>query len=91
MKDYREGMVELLRMSLLLGGEETDTVFARSDTEREAFARIPKTWSQKSNLQKLLRETELVHYGNRPIDETRYKAALDIGRAIFWKKTEAPQ
>lgn len=84
-KDYRAGLIELLRMALLFAAEKTQTVFARSDTEREALARLPKSWNKYSELKTLLYQTELVHYGNRPIDQDAYAKALDLGRDIFGK------
>ncbi len=83
MKDRREGMIELLRYCLLYSAEQSNIVFARSDTERDAFARIPNSWQKRGQLGDLLSKTELAHYGGRPVNPDQYQSALQIGRSIL--------
>lgn len=83
MKDRRAALILLLRHCLLQAAHETDTTFRRSDTEREALKRLPQGWRQFSNLGILLRRSELVHYGGRPISESDYEETLNVGANIL--------
>ncbi len=83
MQDYRAGLVELLRYCLLFAAEQSDTILARSDTEREAYARVPQDWRKKPELGQLLRQTELVHYGGRDIEQSSYDRMIALGRDLL--------
>lgn len=83
MTDRRAAMVRLLHHCLLFAGDDSDTRFARADTEREAFRRLPDGWRLRDALRGLLGRTELAHYGGREVDEQGFAAALDLGRAIL--------
>lgn len=83
MEDRREAMILLLRHCLLQAADETDTYFQRADTEREAMARLPKSWPHLSKLGHIAIQTELVHYGGRAITDEDYNTALDSGRTIL--------
>lgn len=83
MSDRRAALIRLLRHCLLRAGVDNQTRFARSDTEREAFARLPRTWSRQEPLAVILQSAELAHYGGRPVADDDFTAALDAGRAIL--------
>ncbi len=83
MADRREAMVQLLRYSLQYAASKTDVRFARSDTEREALRRLPKSWARLNALRALLRETELAHYGGRPVSEDSFQYALRTAAEIM--------
>lgn len=81
--DRREAMVQLLRHCLLQASDESDTRFARADTEREAFARLPQSWRYHDALHQLLRDAELVHYGGRDVTEEVFQRALDLSGTML--------
>jgi len=83
MTNRREALILLLRHCLLRASLETDVNFKRSDTEREALARLPQSWRPLPKLSFILRETEMVHYGGRDISEESYNTALSEGAAIL--------
>ncbi len=83
MPDRRAALVHLLRHALLAAGEDSQTRFARSDTEREAFARLPEGWRHRDMLRFILRAAELAHYGGRPVSEEAFETALQQGAAIL--------
>jgi hypothetical protein len=80
MADRRAAMIELLRYSLQVAASRTSVRFARSDTEREALRRLPGSWPGFTMLRQLLRDTELAHYGGRPVTEDRFQQALTAAR-----------
>lgn len=83
MQDRRVALARLLRHCLLRAGDDSDTRFARADTEREAFRRLPAGWRLHGALEHLLRDAELAHYGGRAVDDPGFAAALDAGRQIL--------
>jgi len=83
MPDRRAALVRLLRHALLAAGNDSSTRFARSDTEREAFRRLPKGWRHLEGLAILLRAAELAHYGGRDVSEDAFSQALDHAAAIL--------
>lgn len=83
MPDRGAALVFLLRHCLLAAATATGTRFARSDTERRAFRRLPDHWSHHGGLETILRRTELAHYGGRPVAEDAFQNALSAGRAIL--------
>lgn len=76
MPDRAAALVRLLRHALVAAGQRNDTRFARSDTEREAFARLPANWPHHSDLGALLRQTELAHYGGRAVEESDFDTTV---------------
>lgn len=83
MPDRGEALARLLRHALLAAGQDSGTRYARADTEREAFARLPHSWTHHKALANLLRAAELAHYGGRPVSDTAFEQALEIGRTIL--------
>lgn len=83
MQDRSEALVLLLRYSLLAASETTSTRFARSDTERSAFSRLPEHWAHISGLEAILRQAELAHYGGRDVTDDNFSAAIELGRNIL--------
>ncbi len=83
MTDRKEALIQLLRHALLAGGENCATRFARADTEREAFARLPKSWEHSAALAAILRTTELAHYGGRDVTDGMFDSALAQGEVIL--------
>lgn len=81
--DRREAMIQLLRHCLLRAADESNTRFARADTEREAFGRLPSSWRQHAALNQLLRDTELVHYGGRDVTEAVFERAFELGGTML--------
>ena len=80
MEDRSAALVRLLRHCLLKSAEVTRTRLARSDTEREAFARLP---GDKTALAVILQAAELAHYGGRPVSDAGFDAALAAGRGLL--------
>lgn len=83
MTDRTAAMVLLLRHCLLAAARATDARFARSDTERRAFGRLPDHWVHHTRLQGMLQYTELAHYGGRDVAQDRFDDALDAARGIL--------
>lgn len=83
MADRRAAMVLLLRASLLRAAEITDTRFARSDTEREAFRRLPSHLQSRPVLADLLQQAELAHYGGREVSPDLLATCIDRARPLF--------
>jgi len=83
MTDRRAALILLLRYCLLQAADETDTMFKRADTEREALSRLPDTWRHRDKLRHILMQTELVHYGGRDIADDDYETALSHGSTIL--------
>lgn len=83
MADRRAAAVKLLHHCLLKAGDETQTRFARADTEREAFRRLNGTWRQHGPLRDLLQQAELAHYGGRDLTEADFGRLAGIGRSIL--------
>lgn len=83
MPDRSAALVLLLRHCLLAAAEATDTRFARSDTERLAYRRLPSQWPLMTGLETILHRTELAHYGARPVTEDVFSNALTVGRDIL--------
>lgn len=83
MPDRQAALARLLRHCLLRAGEDSDTRFARADTEREAFRRLPASWRLRAPLGALLGAAELAHYGGRAVDDAGFAAALETGRQIL--------
>lgn len=86
MASRREALILLLRHCLLQAADETETNFRRADTEREALGRLPDTWRRYRQLQSLMFQTELVHYGGRDIDDDAYETALGHGAQILMER-----
>lgn len=89
MPDRRAAMVRLLHHCLLFAGDDSDTQFARADTEREAFRRLPESWRFRQPLAGLLRAAELAHYGGREVDERSFAEALETGRRLLSERRPA--
>lgn len=87
MADRRGALILLLRHSLLSAGSATNVRFARTDTEREAFGRVPEQWPYFSDLHVILRASELGHYGGRVIDDDVFDQCLSAGAKILAKGT----
>ena len=83
MTDRTAAMVLLLRHCLLAAARATDARFARSDTERGAFGRLPANWIHRTRLETMLQHTELAHYGGRDVAQDRFDDALDAARRIL--------
>lgn len=89
MPDRSAAMVRLLHHCLLFAGDDSDTRFARADTERDAFRRLPDGWRFHQPLALLLNATELAHYGGRAVDEAGFVRALETGRQLLIPKKPA--
>ncbi|MGO4855304.1 hypothetical protein [Phaeovulum sp. W22_SRMD_FR3] len=83
MPDRGAALVLLLRHCLLSAGAATQTRFARSDTERSAFARLPGRYAHRQGLGTILTTAELAHYGGRPVGASSFEAALQAARALL--------
>lgn len=83
MTDRRAAVVRLLRLCLLHAAEVTKTAFKRSDTERDAFGRVPLNWSGSAYLKRLLIVAELAHYGGRSVDEMTFQTLIEGARGIL--------
>ncbi len=80
MADRRAALVLLLRASLLRAAEVSDTRFARSDTEREAFRRLPSGWER---VKSLLQEAEWAHYGGREVGEATFERCYADAKSVL--------
>lgn len=83
MSDRGTALVLLLRHCLLAAGAATQIRFARSDTERRAFARLPREYIHGNRLSEILKTAELAHYGGRQVGEAEFSAMLDAGWSIL--------
>ncbi len=83
MTDRTDALVYLLRYSLLAGARATQVRLARSDTERSALVRLPRTWTHRDALHSLLVDTELAHYGGRAVKQEEFERAMEIGKTIL--------
>ncbi|MBB3590650.1 hypothetical protein FHX08_000994 [Rhizobium sp. BK529] len=83
MEDRRQALVLLLRHCLLHAADVTGTRLFRSDTERAVLARLPVHMPDRERLEHLLTETELVHYGGRPVAESHFGALLVSARSLL--------
>jgi len=83
MPDRGAAMVLLLRYCLLAAAQTTSTRFARSDTERSAFGRLPGHWPHLGGLESVLQQAELAHYGGRPVSDGVFDKVLETGRDIL--------
>lgn len=83
MADRRAAVVRLLRLCLLHAAETTKTGFKRSDTERDAFGRVPLSWSGSGYLKRLLIVAELAHYGGRSVDEATFQTLIEGARGVL--------
>ncbi len=79
MTDKRVALVALLRLCLFHAAQHSNMRAIRSDTERSMFARLPKHLPHRDKLERILRETELAHYGGRDVDQDRFDSLLDDG------------
>ncbi len=86
MPDRGAALVLLLRHCLMAAGAATKTRFARSDTERRAFARLPQSYAHHAPLGVILRAAELAHYGGRAVAEDRFAEVLATGRLILMER-----
>lgn len=80
MEDRTAALVRLLRHCLLRAAEETRTRLARSDTERQAFRRLP---AAPPGLGQILQTAELAHYGGRPVSPQGFAEALQLARGLL--------
>lgn len=83
MSDRSAAMVLLLRYCLLTAAQSTGSRFARSDTERSAFKRLPDNWRHHDGMEMILKQAELAHYGGRPVANDEFELALKTGRIIL--------
>lgn len=84
MRDRRVALIRLLRHVLLAAARDSATQFARADTEREAFARLPAELPHRAALAEILHQVELVHYGGREVSEAGFEQALTLaGRFLL--------
>ena len=83
MTSRRDALILLLRHCLVQAADETETVFRRSDTEREALLRLSQKWRRYPQLKDLMLKTELVHYGGRDISDQDFDTALKYGAQIL--------
>lgn len=81
--DRGQAAAGLLRHSLLAAANETQIRLARSDTERQAFDRLPRDWRQYGGLKTLSQLAELAHYGGRPVSDEVIEQLAQIARAIL--------
>ena len=83
MNDRRAALVRLLRHALMAAAQGSGTRFARADTEREAFARLPSGWRHHDALAAILRQAELAHYGGREVSDEAFARMLECGQAVL--------
>lgn len=83
MKDRRQALIQLLRRCLLHAADTTGTRLFRADTERTVMGRLPADMPGRSGLEKLLRDTELVHYGGRVPGESQFAALLTTAQGLL--------
>lgn len=83
MEDRRQALIQLLRRCLLHAADTTGTRLFRADTERTVMGRLPADMPGRSGLEKLLRDTELVHYGGRVPGESQFAALLTTAQGLL--------
>lgn len=83
MPDRRAALIRLLRHVLLAAARDSNTQFARADTEREAFARLPAGLVHRDAVAEILHQAELVHYGGREVSESGFEHALKLAQCVL--------
>ncbi|WP_343315648.1 hypothetical protein AAIB41_12655 [Brucella sp. BE17] len=83
MEDKRQALVQLLRRCLLHAADVSGTRLFRSDTERTVLGRLPQSMPNREQLENLLVEAELVHYGGRDLAENQFSTLLTSARALL--------
>lgn len=83
MGDRRAALIRLLRHVLLAAARDSNTQFARADTEREAFARLPADLAHRDAVAQILHQVELVHYGGREVSEAAFEQSLVLAQCVL--------
>lgn len=83
MGDRRAALVQLLRRCLLHAAETSGARLYRHDTERAVLSRLPAGMAGRAELSALLAQTELAHYGGRPVAETQFAGLLATARPLL--------
>lgn len=83
MPDRRAALVHLLRRCLLHAADISGTRLYRHDTERAVLSRLPADMTGRAELGTLLAQTELAHYGGRPVAESQFTALLAAARPLL--------
>lgn len=83
MQDRREALILLVSRALEQAAHANNMTLGRAQTARDVVRVIPRRWSHREALNKLVREAEVVHFGGRDISEDRWRDCLDRARPIF--------
>ena len=83
MQDRRAALILLAGRALELAADANGMTLARAQTARDVVRMIPNRWGHRDALRKLIRETEIVHFGGRDISEDRWQDCLTWARPIF--------
>lgn len=89
MENRREAVIRLLHQCLLHAADRSGTRLMRSDTERTVFARLPADLANRQQLEALLGEAELVHYGGREVEDAQFARLLAMGRTLILAEVRA--
>lgn len=83
MSDRREALFLLTGRALTVAADANALRIGRSQTARDVVRSVPEDWRHKSELQFLVRETEIVHFGGRPLHDDAWQSSVQAARTIF--------
>lgn len=83
MADRRAALILLTSRALERAAEANGINLSRAQTAREVVRTIPRDWRHRDGLNRLVRETEVVHFGGRDLPEARWQDCLALARPIF--------
>lgn len=83
MKDRREALILLTSEALERAAATNGVTLARAQTARDVVRVLPRSWMHLAAVRKLVRETEIAHFGGRDVSEDTWQACLDAARPLF--------
>lgn len=81
--DRRRALVMLLRLALERAAAANDQVIGSSQTARDVLRSLPAGWPPLSSVTELVRLTELVHFGGRPLSESGFQDCVRLVQPIL--------
>lgn len=82
MSDRKAALIALSRLVLNRVIEAQGILVQRSWTARDALRRVPRDFSHREALTKLIRDSERVQFGGRDISQSEFDAHVDSTRSL---------